>query len=230
MFSTHSDWTLESALELAVVSEVGVVESAVCGQPVLGSIKDLRVLPWNEDFCGAQPELHGKDLLVLLSDSGKLSFLTFSMDLHRFLGLSHTHLCSPGSTGKDIGHLLAVEPRGRAVAVGGYEDRIAVFPTSIAAGNNVVEKRMIFPGPTRVYCANEASLNGVRGRRGGNGTIWSMAFLETPQEYPAKKDAALILVVLMYRSGGKACDILVLNCDVGERIITGLGFRGPCNI
>ncbi|CAM6115609.1 unnamed protein product [Calypogeia fissa] len=216
----------ESALELAVVSEVGVVES-VCEQPVFGSIKDLRVLPWNEDFRGAQPELHGKDLLVLLSDSGKLSFLTFSMDLHRFLGVSHTHLCSPGSTGKDVGRLLAVEPRGRAVAVGGYEDRIAVFPTSIAAGNNVVEKRMIFPGPTMVYSANEASLNGVRGRRGGNGTIWSMAFLETPQEYPARKDAALILVVLMYRSGGKACDILVLNCDVGERIIHVLATYDP---
>lgn len=29
----------------------------------------------------------GKDLLVLLSDSRKLSFLTFNMDLHRFVVL-----------------------------------------------------------------------------------------------------------------------------------------------
>lgn len=30
--------------------------------------------------------------------------------------------------------------RGRAVAVAAFEDRIAVFPTSIAAGNNIVDK------------------------------------------------------------------------------------------
>lgn len=30
--------------------------------------------------------------------------------------------------------------RGRAVAASAYEDRLAVFPTSVAAGSNVVDK------------------------------------------------------------------------------------------
>jgi hypothetical protein len=29
-------------------------------------------------------QTYGKDLLVVLSDSGKLSFLTFSVEMHRF--------------------------------------------------------------------------------------------------------------------------------------------------
>lgn len=36
----------ETSLELVVVSEDGVVQS-VCEQPMFGTIKDLRVLPWN---------------------------------------------------------------------------------------------------------------------------------------------------------------------------------------
>lgn len=50
-----SEWQ-ESGLELVVVSEDGVVQS-VCEQPVFGSIKDLRVLPWNGDFRGSHPEV-----------------------------------------------------------------------------------------------------------------------------------------------------------------------------
>ena len=30
--------------------------------------------------------------------------------------------------------------RGRAIAVGALQDKIAIFPTSIIAGNNIVEK------------------------------------------------------------------------------------------
>eukprot|EP00249_Psilotum_nudum_P036789 c8729_g1_i1 orf=2-400(-) len=81
----------ETALELVILTEDGIVES-VCEQPVFGIIKDLKVLPWNEHYRGSQPQTHGKDLLVLLSDSGKLSFLTFCIELHRFLAVAHIHL------------------------------------------------------------------------------------------------------------------------------------------
>lgn len=39
-----------------MVSEDGTVQS-VCEQPVFGTIKDLRVLPWNEDYRSPQPEV-----------------------------------------------------------------------------------------------------------------------------------------------------------------------------
>lgn len=36
--------------------------------------------------------------------------------------------------------MIVASCRGRAVAVAAFEDRIAIFPTSIAAGDNVVDK------------------------------------------------------------------------------------------
>lgn len=39
--------------------------------------------------------------------------------------------------------MLLAFRRGRAVAVAAFEDRIAIFPTSIAAGNNIVDKVLL---------------------------------------------------------------------------------------
>ena len=83
---------------------------SVCEQPVFGIIKDLGVLPWNEKFHSQNRQVcvactliyffvmeetqvngilfslqtQGKDLLLVVSDSGKLSFLTFCNEMHRF--------------------------------------------------------------------------------------------------------------------------------------------------
>ncbi|BBM97233.1 splicing factor 3B subunit 3 [Marchantia polymorpha subsp. ruderalis] len=203
----------ETTLELAVVSDDGVVQS-LCEQPVFGSIKDLKILPWNEEFRGVQPELYGKDLLVLLSDSEQLSFLTFNVELHRFLAVSHTSLGPPGkdeATGS--GRLLAVEPRGRAIAVAAFEDTISVFLTSSCAGNNIVEdKRLVFPRPLA-----EA---GEQLQTGRWGTIWSVAFVQSAQEDNQIKDTtAIVLAVLVHMHGRQENDIQVLSCDTRERII-----------
>lgn len=45
----------------------------------------------------------------------------------------------------DLHCMVVALCRGRAVAVAAFEDRIAIFPTSIAAGNNVVDKVFLLP-------------------------------------------------------------------------------------
>ncbi len=54
-----------------MVSEDGIVQS-VCDQPVFGTIKDLRVLPWNEHHRSHHPQ-------VLFSSS----FLLINMMLYK---------------------------------------------------------------------------------------------------------------------------------------------------
>ncbi|XP_024522439.1 probable splicing factor 3B subunit 3 [Selaginella moellendorffii] len=163
----------ETALELVVLVEDGSVQP-VCEQSVFGIIKDMKLLPWNEHRRAPYSQTYGKDLLVLLSDSGKLSFLTFSVDLHRFVAVSQIHLSHPGTSLRELGWLLAVDSRSRAVAVSAIEDLVAIFPTSVAAGENVVEKAIRYPAAGNV--ANDAESTY------GWGTIWSMAFVASPEE------------------------------------------------
>ncbi|KAL0405049.1 UNVERIFIED_CONTAM: DNA damage-binding protein 1 [Sesamum radiatum] len=72
----------ETSIELVIIDEDGIVQS-ICEQPVFGTIKDLVVLPWNDKLQVQSPKITGKDMLVVISDSGKLSFLTFCNEMHR---------------------------------------------------------------------------------------------------------------------------------------------------
>ncbi|KAI5083520.1 hypothetical protein GOP47_0003263 [Adiantum capillus-veneris] len=197
----------ETSLELVVLSEDGVVQS-ICEQPVFGKIKNLKVLPWNEQQRSFQPQTHGKDLLVITSDSGKMSFLTFCVELHRFLAVAHVQISQPGNARRELGSYLAVESRGRAIAVSALEDKIAIYATSIAAGINIVEKRMTYPreswekGEHTTLC----------------GTVWSMAFVPGSADANTK-DAAVVLVVLVHRKGAIQNELLILICDMMERSI-----------
>ena len=56
MYSDSLVGEQETSLELVVVSEDGTVQS-VCEQAVFGTIKDLRVLPWNKNYQSPQPEV-----------------------------------------------------------------------------------------------------------------------------------------------------------------------------
>ncbi|MCO5552296.1 hypothetical protein L7F22_005808 [Adiantum nelumboides] len=202
----------ETSLELVVLSEDGVVQS-LCEQPVFGKIKNLKVLPWNEQQRSFHSQTHGKDLLVITSDSGKMSFLTFCVELHRFLAVAHVQISQPGNARRELGSFLAVESRGQAIAVSALEDKIAIYPTSIIAGNKIVEKRITYPreswekGEHTTLC----------------GTVWSMAFvpgLAAPGATDSNnKDATVVLIVLVHRKGAIQNELLILICDMTERSI-----------
>ncbi|CAI7900301.1 unnamed protein product [Closterium sp. NIES-53] len=75
----------------------------------------------------------GRDMLAVLSDSGKLSILAFDPDLNRFVALRHVALSDrprplQSFAPRELGWLLAVHPLGRAVAVAAMEGRVAVLP------------------------------------------------------------------------------------------------------
>lgn len=209
----------ETALELVVVSEDGMVQS-VCEQTVFGTIKDLAVLPWNDKCRAAQPQTYGKDLLVVLSDSGNLSFLTFSVEMHRFLAVAHIHLSQSGNLRRDLGRLLAVESKGRAIAVAAFEDSMAVFPVTIAAGNNIVEEKILYPMESIMQVV-ETETWSSKGRETitGLGTIWSMSFVSIEYKASCKGGSILVLAVLLHRSGAVLNELQVLVCDTKERTI-----------
>lgn len=209
----------ETALELVVVSEDGMVQS-VCEQTVFGTIKDLAVLPWNDKCRAAQPQTYGKDLLVVLSDSGNLSFLTFSVEMHRFLAVAHIHLSQSGNLRRELGRLLAVESKGRAIAVAAFEDSMAVFPVTIAAGNNIVEEKILYPMESIMQVV-ETETWSSKGRETitGLGTIWSMSFVSIEYKASCKGGSILVLAVLLHRSGAVLNELQVLVCDTKERTI-----------
>ncbi|KAH9329513.1 hypothetical protein KI387_001621, partial [Taxus chinensis] len=208
----------ETTLELVVISEDGIVQS-VCEQTVFGTIKDLSVLPWNEHCRVPQPQMYGKDLLVVLSDSGKLSFLTFSVEMHRFLAVAHIHLSHPGNVRRELGRVLSVECKGRAVAVGAFEDRVAVFPVSIAAGNNIVEKRISYPREPIIHLETEAGSRKGRETITAWGTIWSMSFVSNESQASCEGGSQLLLVVLLHRRGAVENELQVLMTDTTNRTI-----------
>ncbi|GLJ45340.1 hypothetical protein SUGI_0954330 [Cryptomeria japonica] len=208
----------ETALELVVISEDGIVQS-VCEQTVFGTIKDLSVLPWNEQYRVPQAQTYGKDLLLVLSDSGKLSFLTFSVEMHRFLAVAHIPLSHPGNMRRELGWSLAVECKGRAVAVGAFEDRVAVFPVSSIAGNNIVEKRILYPRETGIQLETEAGPRKGRETITAWGTVWSMSFVSNESEGSCKGMSQVVLAVLLHRRGAVENELQLLVCDTTEQSI-----------
>ncbi|KAK1287156.1 hypothetical protein QJS10_CPB19g00834 [Acorus calamus] len=104
----------ETSLELATIDEDGIVQS-VCEQSMFGTIKDLML---------------GKDLLVVLSDSGKLTFLSFSTEMHRFFPLAHIQISRPGNSRHQLGRMLTIDSNqstGRAIMPSGEAERDASY-------------------------------------------------------------------------------------------------------
>jgi len=85
-FSFHINGFLlqETSLELVAVGDDGVLQS-ICEQDMFGIVKDIGVLQWHSRHIGLIPQIEHKDLLVVLSDSGKLSLLYFCPEMHRLV-------------------------------------------------------------------------------------------------------------------------------------------------
>ncbi|KAJ7971392.1 Splicing factor 3B subunit 3 [Quillaja saponaria] len=129
----------ETSIELVIIGEDGIAQS-VCEQAVFGTIKDLAILPWNEKFRQRDSQMLGKDLLVVVSDSGKLSILTFCNEMHRFFPVTHLQLSDPGNSRHQLGRMLAVDSSGCFVAVSAYEDRLALFSVSTSEGSDIIDE------------------------------------------------------------------------------------------
>ncbi|PIA53914.1 hypothetical protein AQUCO_00900466v1 [Aquilegia coerulea] len=206
----------ETSIELVIVGEDGVMQS-VCEQTVFGVIKDLAVLRWNEKFRAPDPQTLGKDLLVVLSDSGKLSFLTFCNEMHRFFAVSHLQLSDPGNSRHQLGRMLAIDSNGCFGAVSAYEDQLALFSVSISAGSNIVDKEMFYPSENE----GDASSRTSRGIERTNicGTIWSMCFISKDDSQLSKDACNPVLAIILHRKGSVLNELLLLGWDTSDHTI-----------
>ncbi|XP_057486313.1 uncharacterized protein LOC130772478 isoform X5 [Actinidia eriantha] len=201
----------ETSIELVIVDDDGITQS-ICEQPVFGTIKDLAILPWNEKFHARSPQMMGKDLLVVISDSGMLSFLTFSNEMHRFFPLQHIPLSAPGNSRYQVGRMLAVDPYGCFIAASAYEDRLSMFSVSMSAGSDIIDKRIFYPSD------NEGDTSTSRGPTSICGTIWSMCFISNNFHHPSKEHSP-VLAILLNRMGSFLNELLLLEWNTREQAV-----------
>ncbi|XP_019444144.1 PREDICTED: DNA damage-binding protein 1 isoform X2 [Lupinus angustifolius] len=204
----------ETSIELAVIGEDGNVHS-VCDQPVFGTIKDLAILPWNDKFRTRDPQMWGKDLLVALSDSGKLSLLTFCNEMHRFFPITHVELSNPGNPRDLPGRMLAIDSSGCFIAASAYEDRLVLFSMS-TTGNDIIDERITYPsegeGPAAAGTSRSIQRTSIRG------TIWSMCFISQNSKQPSKEENPLLAVILN-RKGSLLNELLLLEWNIKAHTI-----------
>ncbi|KAG2686848.1 hypothetical protein I3760_09G025800 [Carya illinoinensis] len=185
----------ETSIELVIIGEDGIVQS-VCEQPVFGTIKDIAILPWNEKkFHVRNPQMIGKDLLVVISDSGKLSFLTFCNEMHRH----------------QLGRMLAVNTSGCFIAASAYEDRLALFSISMSNGSDIIDERIIYPPEHEV----DGSIGRSIQKNSISGTIWSMCFISQDPSQPSKEHNP-VLAILLNRRGEVMNELLLLGWNMRE--------------
>ncbi|KAL1815258.1 hypothetical protein ACET3Z_017832 [Daucus carota] len=198
----------ETSIELVIIDDDGVVQS-VCEQPLFGIIKDIAVLRWNGNRHQQSLQMQGRDALAIISDSGKLSILTFCSEMHRFSPLSQTQLSSPGNLRHQIGRMLTVDSNGYFIAVSAYEFQVAFFKISMSSGNDIIEKRISYPSETEGDTNTSGPVSSI------GGTIWSMCFISNDlrQSY---KEHNPVLAILLNRRDSVVTELLLLEWDMQE--------------
>ncbi|XP_031274182.1 splicing factor 3B subunit 3 [Pistacia vera] len=203
----------ETSIELLIIGEDGIAQS-VCEQAVFGTIKDLAVIPWNKKFYPRNPQMLQKDLLVIISDSGKLSFLTFCNEMHRFFPVAHVELSHPGNSRHQLGRMLAVDPSGCFIAVSAYEDRLGLFSLSKSLGSDIIDKKICYPPEIEDDPSTSRSIQST----GINGTIWSMCFISKDPSQP-NKDHNTVLAIILNRRGALLNELLLLGWNIRDHAI-----------
>ncbi|KAK9921586.1 hypothetical protein M0R45_030090 [Rubus argutus] len=199
----------EKSIELVIIGEDGIAQS-VCEQPVFGTIKDIAVLPWNDRFSTRNPQMLGKDLLVVVSDSGKLSFLSFCNEMHRFFPVTQVQLSNPGNSRNQLARMLAIDSSGCFIAASAYVDRLAMFSVSMSGGSDIIDKKIVYPPE------NEVDASAARIQKNSiSGTIWSMSFIS--QDHSQSKGHNPVLAVVINRSGAVLNELLLLGWNVREQ-------------
>ncbi|XP_024037268.1 probable splicing factor 3B subunit 3 isoform X1 [Citrus clementina] len=204
----------ETSIELVIIGEDGIVQS-VCEQAVFGTIKDLAVVPWNDKFNAQNSQVMGKDLLVVISDSGKLSFLAFCNEMHRFFPVAQVHLSNPGNSRHQLGRMLAVDSSGCFIAVSAYEDRLGLFSLSMSSGSDIIDKKICYPSESEV----DTSASRIAQKNRISGTIWSMCFISTDPRQPSKEHNP-ILAIILNRRGALLNELLLVGWNIREHAIS----------
>ncbi|KAM7261907.1 hypothetical protein ACFE04_020984 [Oxalis oulophora] len=194
----------ETSIELVIIADDGIVQS-ISEQAVFGTIKDIAVVPWNQNWKSENSsQMIEKDILVVVSDSGKLSFLTFCNEMHRFFPLTHVQLSTPGNSRHQLGRMLAVDSSGCFVAVSAYDEKVALFSLLMSDGHEIIDKRICYP------TENEGE---------SSGTIWSMCFISKGSNKLINEHNPILAIVLN-RRGELLNELLLLGWNIKEDSIS----------
>ncbi|TKW31048.1 hypothetical protein SEVIR_2G079300v4 [Setaria viridis] len=206
----------ETSLELVAVGDDGVLQS-ICEQDMFGIVKDIGVLQWHSRHIGLIPQIEHKDLLVVLSDSGKLSLLYFCPEMHRFFAIANIELSKPGNLRHQLGRVLAIDRESSFVAVSAYEDKFALIQVSVCqslhgSGRGTISDKKYFYPPENEE--DERTVSGAS-RTSVRGTIWNMRFISTSQDeeyYP-------VLAMIINRKGSDVNDLSLFGHDSSSGVI-----------
>ncbi|KAL8142871.1 hypothetical protein V2J09_015903 [Rumex salicifolius] len=218
--STSNDivFAKETSIELVVLGEDGIVQS-VCEQTVFGTIKDIAILPYNRKLHAKHSQMQGKDLLLVTSDSGKLSFLTFCNAMHRFFPVTQVQLSDPGNSRNQIGRLIAVHSSGGYIAISAFEERLALLSVSSDNSCDMIDKKLIYPPEesNEDQAEEDDAIKGIQ-KASILGTIWSMCFISKSLTTSSKEDCP-VLAILLNRGGSSWNELLMMRWNVRENAI-----------
>ncbi|KAI8377233.1 mono-functional DNA-alkylating methyl methanesulfonate N-term-domain-containing protein [Choanephora cucurbitarum] len=187
-------------------------------QTTFGIISDARLLPCN--FQSSEKDhvvldlgrlsvpyakhtrhhsiIEGEDVIIALSEYGKLVFLTVISDMdqqvNRFETLAEIYLESPGIEYTKLSKKLAVDPHGRAIAVASFQDRFDIF---------IMNKSL-----SRVHFDPVVG----RGSEYEQGIIWHMEFLYTKEDSMDR----ILLVLVVYNDVEKLCRLNLYAIDASD--------------
>ncbi|XP_015647065.1 uncharacterized protein [Oryza sativa Japonica Group] len=205
----------ENSLELVVIGEDGVLQS-ICEQTTFGIIKDVGVLNWRCTHFGLMPKIEGKEILVILSDSGKLSLLYFCSEMHRFFAIANIELSKPGNLRHRLGRILAIDRESRFVAVSAYEDEFAFVRVSVdhklhAPNGGKISEKYFYPPEIE---EDAKIISTAYNTSSIHGTVWSMCFISTcldEEYYP--------VVAMIVNRGSDVNDLALYGLDSHKRTI-----------
>ncbi|KAL9547920.1 hypothetical protein MBANPS3_005939 [Mucor bainieri] len=123
--------------------------------------------------------IQGNDIIVALSEYGKLVFMTIIQDAmtRRFETLAEVYLDSPGLEYTKKGKKLAIDPYGRAIAIASFQDHFDIL---------ILDKTT-----SRIHFDPIIG----RGSEFEEGIIWQMEFLHTESDAMDK----ILLVLTVYK-------------------------------
>ncbi|KAJ3295779.1 Transcription initiation factor TFIID subunit 5 [Borealophlyctis nickersoniae] len=153
-----SDIPWQSISEQHIFGTIKDVKPCRLGNQPLSNVagdEDLIIIDDDEEAHGSmlEAEPYGPDVLVCLSDSGRLTFVTFSMEppnedlggnrerestvrrRGRFCPIFELPISDPGMNFDQLGHILTVDPLSRAIAVAAFQNVIRLWPVEPLVSN-----------------------------------------------------------------------------------------------
>mmetsp|Transcript_5209 Transcript_5209/g.19094 ORF Transcript_5209/g.19094 Transcript_5209/m.19094 type:complete len:1463 (+) Transcript_5209:152-4540(+) len=137
----------ENAIEVLIRTRSGL--DTVCEQSSLGTILSSAVLPWRPSLVqhgDAGVSGMAADSILVTTDTGLLLSLALCIHTKRLLVRSRVRVSVGGVTSVAVGHYIAVDPESQVVALGAYDDLIALFrlplPTVVSGDATSVESAM----------------------------------------------------------------------------------------